>query len=77
MEKSPYLRIEALNDQPPAQNQRPPAELGVLGRPLEGAGATLCWWSLICPAFEAGILSSFACLGPQAFGNGFKIPSNQ
>jgi hypothetical protein len=24
-------------------NQRPPAELGVWGRPLEGA----CWWSLI------------------------------
>ena len=29
-------------------NQRPPAELGVWGRSLEGTGATLCWWSLIC-----------------------------
>jgi hypothetical protein len=28
-------------------NQRPPAELGIWGRPLEGVGATLCWWSLI------------------------------
>jgi hypothetical protein len=29
------------------KNQRPPAELEVWGRPLEGAGATLCWWPLI------------------------------
>ena len=28
-------------------NQRPLAELWVWGRPLEGAGATLRWWSLI------------------------------
>ena len=34
--------------QPKFANQRPPAELGVRGRPLEGAGALLRWWSLIC-----------------------------
>ena len=29
-------------------NQRPSAELGIWGRPLEGAGTLLCWWLLIC-----------------------------
>lgn len=29
-------------------NQRPPAEV-VWGKPLEGVGAALCWWSLLCP----------------------------
>jgi hypothetical protein len=40
----------------PNTNQRPPTELGVWGRPLEGAGATLCWWSLI---FEKNFFISF------------------
>ena len=39
---------EQVEDIAVKRNQRPPAELEVWGRPLEGAGATLCWWSLIC-----------------------------
>ena len=40
------IQYRVTSTQPP--NQRPPAELGVWGWPLEGTGATLCWWSLIC-----------------------------